>query len=54
MATQEQKISVKDLAEEVTIILKDEMVAQFVEEDDALQLHFQNGQKFRLKVEEMQ
>lgn len=54
MATQEQRISVKDLTEEVTIILKDELIAQFVEADDALQIDFPNGQKFNLKVEEVQ
>ena len=47
------KISVKDLTEEITLLIKDEIVATYTEEEDALQIHFINGQNFRVKVEEI-
>ena len=48
------KISVKDLTEEITLLIKDEIVATYTEEDSALQVHFLNGQHFRISVEEIQ
>ena len=47
------KVSVKDLTEEITLLIKEEIVATYTEEDDALQVHFLNGQNFRIKVEEI-
>ena len=47
------KISVKDLTEELTLLIKDDIVATYTEEEDALQIHFINGQNFRVKVEEI-
>ena len=47
------KVSVKDLTEEITLLIKDEIVATYTEEEDALQIHFINGQNFRVKVEEI-
>ena len=47
------KISVKDVTEEITLLIKEEIVATYTEEDDALQVHFFNGQNFRIKVEEI-
>ena len=41
------KISVKDLTEEISLLINDEIVATYTEEDDALQVHFFNGQNFR-------
>ncbi len=49
----QRSISVKDLTEEITVLIKDEIVATYTEEDSALQVHFMNGQSFRLSVEEM-
>ena len=54
MENKQLKISVKDLAEEITLLIKDEIVATYTEEEDALQVHFLNGQNFRIKVEEIQ
>ena len=47
------KISVKDLTEEITLLIKEDIVATYTEEEDALQIHFINGQNFRVKVEEI-
>ena len=54
MENTQPKISVKDLTEEITLLIKEEIVATYTEEDDALQVHFLNGQNFRIKVEEIQ
>ena len=54
MEKQDTKISVKDLTEEITLLIKDEIVATYTEEDSALQVHFLNGQKFCISVEEIQ
>ena len=53
MKNTETKISVRDLTEEITLLIKDEIVATYTEEEDALQVHFFNGQNFRISVEEM-
>ena len=52
MNNEQQKISVKELMKEITLLIKDEIVAAYTEEEDALQVHFINGQNFRIKVEE--
>ena len=51
MKNEQDKISVKQLTEEITLLIKDEIVATYTEEDDALQVHFINGQNFRINVE---
>jgi hypothetical protein len=48
-----QKISVQDLTEEITLLIKEEIVAMYTEEETALQVHFLNGQNFRISVEEI-
>lgn len=53
MEKQEIRISVRDLTEEITLLIKEEIVATYTEEENALQVHFLNGQNFRIKVEEM-
>lgn len=53
MDKSQAKISVKDVTEEITLLIKEEIVATYTEEDDALQVHFFNGQNFRIKVEEI-
>ena len=53
METTMQKITVKDLAEEISLLIRDEIVATYTEEESALQIHFVNGQNFRVVVEEM-
>ena len=47
-----QKISVQDLAEEVARLIKGEIVATYTQENNALQVHFLNGQTFRIVIEE--
>ena len=54
METNQPKISVKALTEEITLLIKEDLVATFTEEDSALQVHFLNGQNFRISVEEIQ
>ncbi len=53
MENQQAKISVKDVTEEITLLIKDEMVATYTKEENALQIHFFNGQSFRVAIEEM-
>ena len=53
MKNTQTKISVRDLTEEITLLVKDEIVATYTEEESALQVHFLNGQNFRISVEEM-
>ena len=54
MENNQRQISVRDLTEEITLLVKDEIVATYTEEENALQVHFLNGQNFRISVEEMQ
>ena len=53
MENNQRQISVRDLTEEITLLIKDEIVATYTEEESALQVHFLNGQNFRISVEEM-
>jgi hypothetical protein len=53
MENNQRQISVRDLTEEITLLVKDEIVATYTEEESALQVHFLNGQNFRISVEEM-
>ena len=53
MEQKQPQISVKDLTEEITLLIKEEIVATYTEEGSALQIHFVNGQNFRVIVEEM-
>ena len=47
------KISVKDLTEEIALLIKEEIVATYTEEENALQIHFLNGQNFLVSIEEI-
>ena len=53
MKNTQTKITMKDLTEEITLLIKEEIVATYTEEENALQVHFLNGQSFRISVEEM-
>ncbi len=53
MEKHQTKISVRDLAEEITLLIKDEIVARHTKEETALQVHFLSGQNFRIFIEEM-
>ena len=53
MENKQFRISVQDLTEEITLLIKEEIVATYTEEETALQLHFLNGQHFRVSVEEI-
>ena len=53
MENNQRSISVRDLTEEITLLIKDEIVATYTEEESALQVHFLYGQNFRISVEEM-
>lgn len=53
MKNTQTQITIKDLTEEITLLIKDEIVATYTEEENALQVHFLNGQNFRISVEEM-
>ena len=53
MENNQRQISVRDLTEEITLLVKDEIVATYTEEENALQVHFLNGQNFRISIEEI-
>lgn len=53
MEKQNVKISVRDLTEEIKLLIKDEIVAKYTEEETALEVHLLNGQNFRISVEEI-
>ena len=53
MENNQKQISVRALTEEITLLVKDEIVATYTEEENALQVHFLNGQNFRISVEEI-
>ena len=53
MEKQNEKISVKQLTEEITTLVREEIVATYTREEDGFTIHFLNGQSFRVKVEEM-
>ncbi len=53
MKNEQFSISVQDLTEEITLLIREEMVATYTEEETAVQVHFLNGQSFRVSVEEI-
>ena len=53
MENNQRQISVRDLTEEITLLVKDDIVATYTEEESALQVHFLNGQNFRISIEEV-
>ncbi len=53
MDNKQFSISVQDLTEEITLLIKEEIVATYTEEETAVQIHFLNGQSFRVSIEEM-
>ena len=53
MEVQKAKISVKELTEEIANLIKEEIVATYSGNENVLQIHFLNGQKFRVAVEEI-
>ena len=53
MEQQDEKISVREVTEELTLLIKEGIVATYTEEESAVQVHFLNGQSFRIAVEEM-
>ena len=53
MEEQKTCISVEDLMAEIKPLMKEEIVARYAEEDGGLQVHFINGQSFRVIVEEI-
>ncbi len=48
-----QSISANELAEEITVLIKEEFVAKYEKIENALQIHFSNGQSFLLKITEL-
>ena len=54
MENNQPNISVRDLTEKITLIIKNEIVATYTEEENALQIHFLNGQNFRVSFKEIQ
>lgn len=54
MKNEQTKISVKQVTEEIAVLMKDEIVATYTVKGDAVELQFLNGQKFRVVVEEIE
>ena len=53
MEEQKKCISVEDLMVEIKLLIKEEIVARYTEKDGELQMHFINGQSFRVFIEEI-
>ena len=53
MENNQRQISVRDLTEEIKLLIKDEIVAKYTEGETALEVHLLNGQNFRISVEEI-
>ena len=53
MEEQTKIISVVDLTEKITQLIKEEIVAICKKEESELQMYFVNGQVFRIAVEEI-
>ncbi len=51
METQ-NKISVKNLTEEITLLLKDEIVATYEREENGIKMRFPSGEVFQITVSE--
>ena len=47
------RVSLEEFTEEIAVLIKDELVAQFEKGKNLLKVQLQNGQKFCLTVEEM-
>ncbi len=47
------KVSVKEITEELTIIIKDELVATYIESETTLEIRLMNGQRFLMQVTEL-
>lgn len=53
MKNEPAQTTVKSLTKEIAALIKDEIVATYTEEDNALLMHFLDGRNFRVKVEEV-
>ena len=47
------RVSLEEFTEEIAVLIKDELVAQFKKGKNLLKVQLQNGQKFCITVEEM-
>lgn len=47
------RISVEELTEKITLLIREEIVATYTKEENALQVHFLNGQNFRIIIKEL-
>lgn len=53
MEKNQRQISVRNFTEEITLLIKEEIMAIYTEEETALLVHFLNGQNFRISIEEI-
>ena len=53
MENNQTNISVKDLTEEITLLIKNEIVATYADEENALKMRFLNGQSFLISIQEI-
>ena len=54
MENKRSTISVNELTKKIAALIKEDIVAVYKDEDEALEMKFLNGQKFRIFVEEIQ
>lgn len=47
------EMTVAELLDMVTVILKDEIIAKFIKKEESLEIHFNNGQKFKVSVDKL-
>ena len=43
----------KNLLEEISLLIKDELIATYTQEENSLLIHLLNGQTFRISIEEI-
>ncbi len=53
METKEEKISVKDLTDVISMLIKEDIIATYTQKDAVLGMTLLNGQKFELSISEI-
>ncbi len=52
METKENRVSSENLLKEIAVLIKDEIIANYKEENGSLVMNLLNGQKFSVSVKE--
>ncbi len=52
MKQQNKSITIQQLTKEISLLIRDEFIATYKEEDTKLHIHFLNGQNFLIEIQE--